>query len=308
MTSTPFVSVIIPVYNDAERLQRCLTALEQQTYSKSCYEVIVVDNGSTEGNMAAIVATFPQAIGTTELRPGSYAARNQGLSLAKGEVIAFTDADCIPATNWIEMGVRNLLQTSNCGLVAGNIKVFFKDPVRATPVELYDSITAFPQQELLTIYHYGATANVFTYRQVIERVGLFNAQLKSGGDLEWGQRVFAFGYQQCYAEDTLVDHPARYSLTDLHQRSVRLAGGIYDIYVKGNGEKKLSTFRQLKALIRIVAEDLVSPLINMRQIISQPHLTSNWQRVQIFGVMLMARYIRAFEMIRLSLGGLSSRS
>ena len=79
--STPFVSVIIPVYNDPIRLQTCLQALEDQTYPKSSYEVIVVDNGSDE-SIEPIVAEFSQAKATYKAQPGSYAASNKGISLA----------------------------------------------------------------------------------------------------------------------------------------------------------------------------------------------------------------------------------
>ena len=80
-----FVSVIIPVYNDAERLKKCLLALEKQTYPQAQYEVIVVDNASEE-NIKDVVSQFPQARLTFENSPGSYAARNQGISIAKGEL------------------------------------------------------------------------------------------------------------------------------------------------------------------------------------------------------------------------------
>ena len=105
-----FVSVIIPVYNDSARVKICLEALEKQTYPQNLYEVIVVDNASDEyPAIKDVVCQFSQAIAAYESRPGSYAARNKGISLAKGDIIAFTDADCIPAKNWIEKGVANLL-------------------------------------------------------------------------------------------------------------------------------------------------------------------------------------------------------
>lgn len=66
----PFVSVIIPVLNDSERLQTCLKALENQTYPKSMYEVIVVDNGSDE-NIEGLVSQYIQAKLSNESRPGS---------------------------------------------------------------------------------------------------------------------------------------------------------------------------------------------------------------------------------------------
>lgn len=120
-----FVSVVIPVSNDFERLKTCLKALEEQTYPKKLYEVIVVDNGSDE-DINPLVIQFSQAFATQESRRGSYTARNKGDSLAKGDVIAFTDSDCIPNCDWIEKGVANLLQVFNCGLVVGKIKVFLK--------------------------------------------------------------------------------------------------------------------------------------------------------------------------------------
>ncbi len=108
---SPFVSVIVPVYNHAEHLKLCLGALDNQTYPKNCYEVIVIDNGSDDlENIKQIVNQYTQTTFTSESKPGSYAARNQGLSIVKGEIIAFTDADCIPNNNWLEKGVENLLK------------------------------------------------------------------------------------------------------------------------------------------------------------------------------------------------------
>lgn len=250
----PFVSIIIPVFNHAEQLKTCLKALANQTYPKHFYELVVVDNGSDKDeDIARIVTQFSQVIATYESTPGSYAARNKGIFLAKGEVIAFTDADCIPSANWIENGVQNLLQTPNCGLVIGKIEIFFKNPNQITPVELYESITAFPQKELLEKYKGGATANVFTFRSVIEQVGLFNARMKSNGDLEWGQRVYAAGYKQIYADDTCVAHPARSSFAELYKRTVRLAGGIYDLH----SQKEASYWQRNKIFIKTLAQNLI---------------------------------------------------
>src|SRR5918998_5105397 len=105
----PFVSVIVPVYNDQEDLVLCLEALENQTYPKDRYEVVVVDNGSKE-SIEPVVSRFTCASAAREDRPGTYAARKNGLRLARGEIIAFTDADCIPTPQWLEKGVGKLLE------------------------------------------------------------------------------------------------------------------------------------------------------------------------------------------------------
>lgn len=301
---SPFVSVVIPVYNDAARLKICLEALENQTYPQSQYEIIVIDNGSdVVEQVEAVVAQYPNAIATQELTPGSYAARNHGLTLAKGDVIAFTDADCVPAADWLEQGVHHLLTTPNCGLVAGKVEIFFENPDRPTPVELYESVTAFPQERLLQQSRGGATANVLTWRKVIDRVGNFNDRLKSNGDLEWGKRVFLAGYQQVYAADVRVGHPARRSLAQLHKRTVRLAGGVYDLYIK----RDASFWERNKTFARLLINDLVPPINFIINTFRNPKLNRFGHKVTVSLVIFFVRYISAWEKTRLKLGGVSDR-
>lgn len=182
----PFVSVIIPVYNDAERLEKCLAALENQTCPQDLYEVIVVDNASDE-SITRVVDKYQQTSATYEPEQGSYAARNKGITIAKGEIIAFTDSDCIPAPDWIENGVMALKNNPDCGIIGGRIKLFFRDPNRLTAVELYEDLTAFPQKRHIEINNFTPTANLFTHKVFFDKVGKFNYKLKSNGDREIGR-------------------------------------------------------------------------------------------------------------------------
>ncbi|MDM9382079.1 glycosyltransferase family 2 protein [Chlorogloeopsis sp. ULAP01] len=301
---SPLVSVIIPVFNDAQRLQICLEALENQTYPKHLYKVIVVDNGSDpDEDIEGVVAKFGQAIATSESLPGSYAARNKGISLVQGDVIAFTDADCIPAQDWIEKGVKHLLETPNCGLVAGKIETIFKDKEQATPVELFESITAFPQKQLLEERHYGATANVFTFKSVLDRVGIFDARLKSHGDVNWGRRVFAYGYKQVYADDTCVAHPARYSFTELYKRTIRLAGGFYDLQIRSEP----SVFKQNLIFCKNLIKHLIPPLMWVYTALIDKRLNTIEDKMKVSLVMFFVRYVYAKEIIMLKLGSNSAR-
>lgn len=221
-----FLSIIIPVYNDSDRLKTCLNSLENQTYRKELYEVIVVDNNSEE-DIESIVGQFSQAQITHESCRGSYVARNKGISIAKGTVFGFTDSDCIPSADWIEKGVETLLEVSNCGLVAGEVQLFLKNPKSPTVFEVYDSMNFLRQGYYIENYRFGATANLFTSKEVFEAVGLFAPDLKSGGDSEWGKRVFAAGYTQVYADDVLVAHPARYQWKEIRKKAVRVTEGLY---------------------------------------------------------------------------------
>lgn len=303
-THLPFVSVIIPVLNDAKRLRLCLQALAQQTYPSSCYEVIVVDNGSDVAeNIAGVVAQFAGAIVAEESYPSSFAARNKGITLARGEVIAFTDADCLPAADWLEQGVNKLLAVPNCGMVGGRVDIFCRDPDQATPVELYESITAFPQQNLVERQHYAATANVLTFKRVIQQVGGFEAHLKSSGDIEWGQRIAAAGYPLAYADEARVAHPARYSWGQLFKRTVRLAGGLYDLY----HQECYSLLDRNRIYALKLVESLVPPVNFVINVFVNSPLQGIKQKIQVSAVMFFVRYVSAGELIRLKLGGVSTR-
>lgn len=295
--SNPFVSVVIPVFNNFEALKICLEALDNQTYPKSFYEVIVVDNGSDE-DLTALVSQFGQ-IAAHESRPGSYVARNKGISLAKGDIIAFTDSDCIPVLDWIEKGVANLLSVSNCGLVAGEIEFLFKNPNQPTVVELYDSVTFLQQQKYVEVKKFGTTANLFTLKSVINDIGYFNDTLKSGADREWGQRVFSAGYKQIYADDTCVAHPARHSLDQLYKKTVRVVGGYQDA--------KKKTGYSWSLFVKDILADLSPPLRIFFRIWSNKKLKGHKQKFQFTYVVLFIKYLHAWEKIRLQLGGSSTR-
>lgn len=301
--SSPFVSVIVPVFNDAARLKICLEALEAQTYPKSLYEVIVVDNASDEGqNIQGVVAQFSQAIAAFESTPGSYAARNRGISLAKGEVIAFTDADCIPCHRWIEAGV-NCLRESDCGLVAGEIEIFFKEPSRPTPVELYESIAAFHQKQWLEKEHFGATANLFTWKKVIDRVGKFVATLKSAGDREWGNRVATFGYKQSYSREACVAHPARSSLKEVYSKNMRIIGGLYDLQNKKYQSKLLRNW----AFTLTFIANIIPPCFFVYNAFLDSRLQRIEHKLKASSVMFLIRYMSAWELFRLKAGKAASR-
>lgn len=281
--ATPFVSIIIPVYNDSERLEKCLRALEQQTFSQSHYEVIVIDNNSTE-DLKSIVDQFQQASYEFESTVGSYAARNKGISVAKGTILGFTDSDCIPHTGWIEKGISSL--SDKFPYIAGQISIFFKEPKRPTIPELYDSLNCLNQEHYLESGHYGATANLFAYRELFDQVGLFNAELKSGGDKEWGERVFAAGYQQAYSKDALVLHPARYLARDIRKKTVRVVKGHCEIERK---HQKLSM-----ALLTEIYFDFKPPVKDTIKVFGQEKLSGPWHRISYTCFFLYVQQVKAW--------------
>lgn len=298
-----FVSVIIPVYNDWERLFLCLEALGRQSYPKELFEVIVVDNGSKNGVGEIHSYSDLNVIVCVEETPGSYAARNKGVSLARGAILAFTDSDCIPEVDWIREGVEKFLQTPNCGLVGGRIELFSKNPLSPTAVEVYDRIEmGFPQDIILEHQKYAFTANAFTSIEVIKNIGVFDGNLKSGGDREWGRRIFNAGYKQVFASQACVKHPSRSSFIELYKRVTRISGGTFDAE---RGDFTLQSY--LKGFGKDVLLLVTPPFRSLFRIWKDERLHSNTQRLQFTAVMLFVRYASACERIRLRLGGVSRR-
>ncbi|WP_250565165.1 glycosyltransferase [Adonisia turfae] len=291
----PFVSIIIPVFNDNRSLRICLDALNTQTYPKDKYEVIVIDNNSQE-IVSDVTNDFEQVTLAHESRPGSYIARNKGLSLAKGNVIAFTDADCVPTPTWLENGVAALLSEPNVGLVAGHIDLFAEDPDNPNPFELYEMLAlGFPQDQFLENGQFGVTANLFTFSHVIEAVGDFDKTLKSGGDKQWGQRVFKAGYKQLYGKDACVKHPTRNTWDDLYKRCTRIMGGRYDAI-------KTSKTTQLALLIDFISF-LKPPVRFFIRTWQDKRLRTPRQKFQFTTVMLRLRGAAIKERMRLQFGG-----
>ena len=123
MESEILISVIIPVWNDKDKICKCIQALESQSLSRASYEIIAVDNGSTDGTYEYLESKNTIRL-AQEKQPGSYAARNKGINLAKGKFLAFTDSDCIPSFNWLEELVKTIESDQTIGIVAGHVEFF----------------------------------------------------------------------------------------------------------------------------------------------------------------------------------------
>ncbi len=295
------VSVIIPVYNDTARLRLCLDALAKQTLPHHDFEVIVVDNGSDEPPME-VVAEYSFASLAEESQPGSYAARNRGLEVAQGKLLAFTDSDCIPSPGWLEAGVAAMEQPGFDGQLGGAIEIFPENPDQPNAVELYDMVFGLDQQTNVEELHFAATANMFTTRAVMDAVGVFDATVKSGGDTQFGQKVHRSGLPVTFLPEAVVRHPARDSIGGILRQARRHGGGHAD---KAKNSSRKTPFRAVRSVVRMISP----PVAKLRRAIgslSRKKVPAG-SIVKVCGLVLLVKYSRVYAFFRSAAGFSSER-
>ena len=167
----PFISVIVPFHNAAKHLEICISALLSQSYPPSRYEIIMVDNNSTDGS-AEVVAKYSRIKLLTENKQGSYAARNRGVAESKGRIIAFTDSDCVPCPEWLDR-ISESISLPGAGIVQGG-RLYSTASAGMLLLEAYESERAFHtfSGKFKGLY-YGYTNNMAVRRDVFDRCGPF---------------------------------------------------------------------------------------------------------------------------------------
>ena len=212
------ISVVIPVYNSSEYIARTIESILAQRHKPD--EIIVVDNNSTDGTIE-IVKKYPVTLLQENEVQSSYAARNKGIDHARSEIIAFIDADCIAADDWLKEGVT-ALQSESADLAGGRVEFFFSE--KKTTAELYDSIHHLNIEASIRDTGSAPTANLFVKTHVFKKTGVFSNYLKSGGDIQWTKKATDNGFSLIYAPKAIVKHPTR-KLKELLKKNFRIGTG-----------------------------------------------------------------------------------
>lgn len=278
----PFISVVVPVYNGAGTIHACVEALLGQDYPPDCREIIVVDNNSTDDTVA-IVASYPVTLLHERSVQTSYAARNTGIRCAVGEIVAFTDADCLPQAGWLAHLAQGFRIPDIVGL-AGALRP-------AEPVGLVDAFlverSPIRSQRIGSAW-YVVTANAAYRRSVLLRVGMFDQRLFTGGDIDLSLRMQASGLGRIEeAPEAIVIHQFENSWRGLwvryrrygyaqHLIGVLFAGQVAE--TSTSGEQRHRLLRQLRSLLiyplsflwrfRRVPSEGWNPSYNLRPILS----------------------------------------
>lgn len=198
------ISIIVPFYNSETTLEKCAHSLIYQDFPDDEYEIIMVDNNSTDMS-SDIVSRFPRIKLEFEEKQGSYAARNRGLKIARGDIIAFTDSDCAPRKYWL----ANIERTISQGVFLAIGRLFPpNDDKLLSMIMAYEyAKDTFVFNSNIEDLYYGHTNNMAVSREVFDTLGNFQERLRGGDSILVRKAVKHYGCDCVkYLETMCVEH------------------------------------------------------------------------------------------------------
>ncbi len=203
----PLVSVIVPTYRRPASLARCLEHLARADYPKDRYEVVVVDDGG-EIDLGWVCARFGESLAVRLLRQanrGAAAARNQGAAVARGDVLLFTDDDCLVRAGWIRAFVDAMRQSPDALVGGRTVNALAENPF-ASASQLLVNRLCTPGDGVGPLFVNGN--NMATSRAAFESAGGFDSTFRTsaGEDRELSTRFQGLGRPLVFSHDAVVEH------------------------------------------------------------------------------------------------------
>jgi len=201
----PLVSVVIPAHNAGKSLAAALHSVAQQDYSP--IEIIVVDDGSTDDTVAVARAFRPAVRIISQPQSGAGGARNAGVAVARGELLAFLDADDLMVQGALGKLAGMLLRSEDLDLVYGEV-IEFHETLQGAAVERPPVAAALP----------GSTQ---VRKCAFDRVGPFRTDLRIGEFIDWGARAKELGLKAAILREPVLRRRIHGGNTGMKQRDAR---------------------------------------------------------------------------------------
>lgn len=206
------ISVIIPAKGPGSGLERTLLSFYRQLPEGLKTQVLVANDGA---DPRVTSACRNHGVVMVAIRPhrGSYYARNRALERAEGDRIFFLDAGIEVPCGWL---AQALTRIGTADYLACEVDISCAP--RPTAAQAYEMKHSYPIFEYMRSQHYGVTAGLGVSRRLLQAVGDFDQRLQSGGDFEFGNRVYAAGIEQAYMAAPVLLHPPRRALGFLRKQ------------------------------------------------------------------------------------------
>lgn len=215
----PLVSVIVAVYNRAREIGQCLESLLSLDYPSSKFEIIVVDDGSSD-DTRHVVSGYDVKLITLPENLGQSAARNRGVEVACGEIVAFVDSDCIAHPGWLKDLVPYFLDSRNV-LVGGYVASYYRESL----LDRYEEVKSPLNMGEETVVGVGAesdfyvpTCNMLVRKDRYVQVGGLDEQMRVGEDVDLCWRLKEHGHRLVYVPRGVVRHKHRNHLLEGFKR------------------------------------------------------------------------------------------
>jgi glycosyltransferase involved in cell wall biosynthesis len=199
------VSAIVPVFNSERFIGKCVASLLASKYDPSSFEIICVDNGSSDGSLRVLRSFDPAIRVLEEAKRGPAAARNAGLREARGEFVAFTDSDCMVDAEWLAAMVRALRQ-GRADALGGRILA----RPEAGVVERFGELV-HDHQNAIEMCHppYMISMNLAMSRRLLLSLGGFDERWLRIEDVDLTYRLLAAEKRLSYCDDAVIYHHNR---------------------------------------------------------------------------------------------------
>lgn len=201
------ISVVVLVYNSERTIGACIESLVNQGDSMENYEILIVNDGSTDKTLQ-ILSKYPVRIISHAHNQGIPRARNTGINNAKGEIIAFTDSDCIVSRDWISQIKKNLSKSSNVDALGGPLLSYRKN---TKLIARYYGIIGDAYGNVGKL----ATNNSAYRKTVLFEVKGFNETLLTGEDVDLCWKIEDGGYNIAYDKKFIAFHQYRNNFTSI---------------------------------------------------------------------------------------------
>ena len=240
--NSSIVSVVVPVYNGEAHIADCVEGLLDQDFPSNSYDIIIVNNRSTD-DTAEIVKRYP-VCSLFETKPGPAAARNTGIQASNAQLVAFTDADCIPEHDWLSQMV-NAMEEGVTG-AGGRIVSYYEDDLISRYI---DEIVFRQRYNILqkTPPHI-TTANACYLRSALLKIGLFDESFPyaAGEDRDLGERLALEGSRFIFVPAATVRHKHPQTLEGFYNQRFRHAASQFYADLKAYNQP--SIFQMLAKL------------------------------------------------------------
>ena len=240
MAESPRISVVIASFNSMRTITQCLNSIRDQDHPS--YEVIVVDDGSTDGS-PEICRSYPMVRLIRLDRGGPSRARNKGIEEARGEFIAFTDSDCIVRKDWLRELERGFLEEAVAGVGGDQVSPKDESEFGRSVQEFFRAVGFFTDyinlEKTIGETRHNPSCNVAYRKKVLEEVGGFEEDQFPCEDLEIDLKIRRRGYRLMFNPDAVVAHFRPRSYRAFTRMMSRYGSGEWHLWRKYGFFRKL---------------------------------------------------------------------